>query len=225
MEITRPYYLGVTPVTQGAVQGGYTESIPATSGRAATVPGEVGAAENRVVPRRAGELGQRRRILQEIRQRPVWRSPRWGHRSAHGGGVGVRLPRPGGRRGCRFASDCAWTSQLAWYDWTFDDEDASEDLEDAGMRTNAVCRFPPNAFGLYDMHGNVDEWCHDWYSSTYYSRSPRRDPQGPTRGDQLVLRGGNYFDDWEMCRAAVRDFDAPDESADGRGFRIVCEWR
>ena len=50
----------------------------------------------------------------------------------------------------------------------------------------------PNAFGLYDMHGNVEEWCHDYYGDDYYQQSPEMDPMGPSSGSSRVLRGGSY---------------------------------
>jgi uncharacterized protein (TIGR02996 family) len=111
----------------------------------------------------------------------------------------------------------------AWFDWSI--PYGSDDEADTPNRPCAVGSFPPNAFGLYDMHGNVDEWCADWYKGDYYEVSPRRNPQGPKKGDQRVLRGGSYFDDGAFCRTAVRYFNAPDEKRDSAGFRVVCEWR
>src|SRR5262249_43417890 len=60
-------------------------------------------------------------------------------------------------------------------------------------RTTPVGSYPPNGWGLYDMHGNVWEWCADWHRSDYYPRSPRQDPTGPTGGSDRVIRGGCWF--------------------------------
>src|SRR5204863_10089486 len=69
-------------------------------------------------------------------------------------------------------------------------------------RTTAVGSYPPNAFGLYDMHGNVWEWCADWYDGAYYRANPRIDPAGPARGTNRALRGGSWLDLGRNCRAA-----------------------
>lgn len=73
-------------------------------------------------------------------------------------------------------------------------------------KTMPVGSFPPNAWGLYDMHGNVWEWCNDWYGSDYYKTSPTNDPQGPSSGPCRVFRGGSWFNYEMHCRSAFRDY-------------------
>jgi formylglycine-generating enzyme required for sulfatase activity len=71
-------------------------------------------------------------------------------------------------------------------------------------RTCKVGSYKPNKFGLYDMAGNVWEWCSDWYGRDYYGKSPRADPQGPATGSSRVFRGGSWQNPEYCCRTATR---------------------
>jgi serine/threonine protein kinase/formylglycine-generating enzyme required for sulfatase activity len=84
-----------------------------------------------------------------------------------------------------------------------------------------VAQFPPNAWGLYDMHGNVAEWCQDWYKSGYSSDGPLENPPGPPTGDRRVVRGGSFKDPASACRSASRIGYRPGERRDTVGFRVV----
>lgn len=81
-----------------------------------------------------------------------------------------------------------------------------------------------NAYGLYNMTGNVWEWCHDWFDPAYYARGPRENPPGPASGDRRVMRGGSYLCHASYCnryRVDARNSNTPDSSATNVGFRCV----
>jgi formylglycine-generating enzyme required for sulfatase activity len=90
-------------------------------------------------------------------------------------------------------------------------------------RPTAVGSYPPNDFGLFDMHGNVWEWCQDWYAEDYYAQSPSEDPMGPENGTQRVLRGGCWSSSAANCRSAYRGRSEPGLHVYRFGFRVVLE--
>jgi formylglycine-generating enzyme required for sulfatase activity len=81
----------------------------------------------------------------------------------------------------------------------------------------------PNAFGLYDMHGNLWEWCSDYYGKDYYKQSPEKDPTGPASGSSRVLRGGSLVLYARVTRSAYRLRNDADYRVYNRGFRLVRE--
>ncbi|MCU0918548.1 MAG: formylglycine-generating enzyme family protein [Planctomycetes bacterium] len=89
--------------------------------------------------------------------------------------------------------------------------------------TAPVGRFRANAFGLHDMHGNVLEFCSDWYANDYYATGRLVDPQGPETGQFRILRGGDWSSGHTACRSAKRYRDRPGIRCSNLGFRIVMD--
>ena len=96
-------------------------------------------------------------------------------------------------------------------------------LPNSGNHTHPVGEKKPNGWGLYDMHGNVWEWCQDWYGGDYYQYSPNVNPAGPTKGTSRVLRGGSWYSLPNYCRSAGRSNHQPELRDPLVGFRVVCD--
>ncbi len=113
-----------------------------------------------------------------------------------------------------FGSDPRDLDQHAWY------------AGNANKKTHPAGRKTPNAWGLFDMHGNVAEWCNDYYDPEYYKNSPVKNPRGPAEGERNVLRGGHWGASPEACTSAFRAGEEPGFSdacfaRDAIGFRCV----
>ncbi|MEE3369091.1 MAG: formylglycine-generating enzyme family protein [Planctomycetota bacterium] len=117
----------------------------------------------------------------------------------------------------RAGTDTIWSfgrrvEQLPLYGWYRRSSD---------RRTHTVGEKRPNAWGLYDMYGNVWEWCLDWHAAAYYQVSPTQDPTGPNGGDTRVLRGGGWASGAARCRSASRVGDPPTVGDPDTGFRVL----
>jgi formylglycine-generating enzyme required for sulfatase activity len=112
---------------------------------------------------------------------------------------------------CRAGTGTSWSfgndpGELRKHAWLKDNADKT---------THPVMQKAPNPWGLYDMHGNVAEWCNDVYDKDYYKTSPKKNPQGPAEGDKYVLRGGAWNSSPPACGSAYRVGEEP-------GFQDAC---
>lgn len=116
---------------------------------------------------------------------------------------------------CIYANVADQSAKRKWGNWiTFECEDGYAALAPVGS-------FQPNAWGLFDMEGNVWEWVEDWFAKNYYALSPLRNPTGPNTGEYRVNRGGSWWDFPEALRAASRNYSIPSYRAANLGFRCV----
>jgi formylglycine-generating enzyme required for sulfatase activity len=132
------------------------------------------------------------------------------------GGSKYRLPtaaeweyaaRAGSTTAYSFGDDPEQLDEYAWY------------ISNSGSKTHSVGQKKPNAWGLYDMHGNVWEWVQDWHGK--YPSEPMTDPQGPASGSYRVYRGGSWYDDAGDCRSAYRPGWPPGTRNGYLGFRLL----
>ncbi len=136
-------------------------------------------------------------------------------KAARGGLVGKKFPwgdsDPDGIQ-CNFADR---NTNESWSD---------KNVDDGYQYAAPVGSFTPNGYGLYDMAGNVWEWCADWYGESYYKISPERNPKGPGSGTDRVLRGGSWLHSPSTIRAALRYSSySPTRTYYDQGFRCVSQ--
>ena len=108
-----------------------------------------------------------------------------------------------------FSDDAGKLGDYAWHE------------ENSEEQTHPVGQKQPNVWGLYDMHGNVGEWCQDWFDSAYYAQSPTEHPQGPASGSRRVTRGGGFLTTAAHTRLANRGNWRPDDHYSSIGFRLL----
>ncbi len=215
-----PFYIGVTEVTQAqyeAVVGSNPSHFSST-----------GEGKDKVAGRPTGQYPVERvswldavrfcdKLSEKEGRTPVYQESDQ-KKARTNKGRGYRLPmeaeweyacRAGTATKYCFGDPVAKLSEYGWF------------RGNAGGMTHPVGEKRPNGFGVYDMHGNVREWCSDWFDDSYYQNAPVNNPQGPSVGVRRVIRGGTLGDRPPALRSAGRSPGRADGRGDGLGFRVA----
>jgi len=207
--LTAPFYLGIYPVTQRqyeALVGNNPSDFTRIGGGGPDHPVEnVTWDDARIFCERLSRLREERRAGRHYR---LPTEAEWEH-------------------ACRAGTTTAfsWGDTASSFEANFDGE--KDPYGDAVrgpnlQRTTPVGSYLPNAFGVRDQHGNVWEWCNDWYDPGYYASSPASDPPGPSAGTRKALRGGSWWSAAGECRSGCRDYwYGTSYARNNVGFRVV----
>jgi formylglycine-generating enzyme required for sulfatase activity len=205
VEITRPFYLGVCEVTQAEYSqlAKIDESVRTKPACPALATWEEAVAF-------CQELGRRPEEKAAGRSDRLPTEAEWEYACRCAGRFAESVPFYFDKPTHDLAAGDACFSGLSPY--------GKVKKGEAPQGTSPVGSYQPNSLGLFDMHGNVWEWCSDWYDKDYYKTSPLRDPTGPKEGWGRVVRGGSWQRAGSFCRAAFRKYETRRRET---GFRMV----
>jgi formylglycine-generating enzyme required for sulfatase activity len=205
VRLPQPFYLGVYPVTQGQYRE-VTGANPSCFQGLDDLPVEQVSWNNAIAF--CNKLSEREGL------KPYYQLGT----GAQLGGEGYRLPteaeweyaaRAGSTTQYSFGDDAASPGEYGWFNGN------------SGGKTHPVGQKRPNAFGLFDMHGNVWEWCWDGYDPAFYASSPGVDPDGPSQAAARVFRGGSWYHSPRHARSANRHWRTPEDWSNDLGFRLA----
>ena len=199
VRVTKPFYLGVTEVTQGQ-----WEAVMGTR----PWEGETFVKEGKEYAATYVSWEDAQAFCRKLSEKEVavYRLPteaEWEYAC-----------RAGTTTVYHFGDNASRLGDYAWF------EDNADDVGE--QYAHQVGEKKPNPFGLYDMHGNVYEWCRDWYGEDYYGGSPTDDPTGAAEGSYRVFRGGCWRSGARHRRAAKRGWEVPRPRFEFLGFRVAA---
>ena len=228
VKITKPFRVGMCTVTQGE----YEKVMGVNPSAGATRPFDTTAfkpplSEIEAKYRRAYD---RRMVGNDTSRRPV-ETVTWDQAMEFCRRLSAMPAEQSSRRLYRLPTEAEWEyacragTTTPWYcgDDYANVLDVAWFSENCLGTTHPVGQKKPNAWGLYDMCGNVSQWCADWFGAGYYQQSPTSDPSGPLAGSGRAVRGGSFCNHPPTCRSTHRDGVSPGYRASGIGFWIVAE--
>jgi formylglycine-generating enzyme required for sulfatase activity len=228
VRITKPFYLGMYQVTQGE----YAQ-VTGMNPSAFTEKQMDGSTFNPPLPEQEVTLraDDRKKVVGADTSRHPVETVDWEEAMEFCRRLSTMPAERAARRVYRLPTEAEWEyacragTTTRWY--SGDDEEELADLawfrKNAGGMTHPVGQKYPNAWGLYDMCGNAEQWCADRFSTDYYKRSPQDAPPGPAGGHLRMLRGGVWDTLASACRSASRNSYGPDSHSHNFGFRVVVE--
>jgi formylglycine-generating enzyme required for sulfatase activity len=217
VKLTKPFYMGIYEVTQDEYRQ-VTDRDPFEFSPTGLAKKAVENLDTKHFPAETVSWEDARNFCRLLSERPAERTA----------GRKYRLPSEAEwEYACR-----AGTSTPNHFGKELTSELANVSLDDYSRslrRPTTVGSYPPNPFGLYDMHGNVAEWVADWFEMDYFKSSPIENPLGPPssrimpNGGARTIKGASYVDPLQRLRSAYRNYRPPDLTGGDLGFRIVCE--
>jgi formylglycine-generating enzyme required for sulfatase activity len=201
VKITKPFYMGKTPVTQEQYEKLMGTNPSAFNGKN---PDYDNRDAGKKAPVENVSWDDAQEFIRMLNQKE--------------GTKGYRLPT---EAQWEYAARAGSTTKYYWGDSEEDIVQYAWTSESELESTKPVMKKDPNAFGLYDMLGNVLEWCEDWYNEDYYSDSELNDPKGPEEGEYRVLRGGSWNINARYSRLSNRLNFNPDSRDNYYGFRLL----